>query len=289
MAPRAPPVNIESGFFYFKCPQTQEDLETFWARLRAYKKASFEAPIHPGHVLAVTKYMGSYHGHPSPGTRQLPRLVRQCTGYNVTMPLLVLQARIQGGDAKWSQVWKGFMTSQNFPDVAPVPVIIKLFQESYLGFVPTLEDLWGNLDYAEWLPGARLAANEAWAYDRMRALQGKFFTLWAMCYSSIDSIDAFTGCSVPWSYGFCKVFAISSAEAGSHIAAVPTSEWRSDVWTCYGGDRAPPHPRRPQVNLDKTKADAVATALHDMHGRGVVHNDIKRDNLIIHHNPSNQD
>ncbi|KAF8519272.1 hypothetical protein JB92DRAFT_2899141 [Gautieria morchelliformis] len=44
MAPRAPPVNIESGFFYFKCPRTQEDLETFWARLCAYKKASLKLP-----------------------------------------------------------------------------------------------------------------------------------------------------------------------------------------------------------------------------------------------------
>ncbi|KAF8530734.1 hypothetical protein JB92DRAFT_3106183 [Gautieria morchelliformis] len=176
MAPREPPVYIENGFFNFKCPQTQEDLETFWARLRAYKEASFEAPLRPGHVLTVTNYMGSYHGDPFPGTRELPPLIRQCTGYNVTMPLLVLKAPIQDRDIKWSQVWRGVMTSQDFPDVPPVPVVIKLFQESYLGFVPIIKDLWRHLDYAEWLPGARLAANEAWAYDRMRALQGKFFT-----------------------------------------------------------------------------------------------------------------
>jgi hypothetical protein len=177
MPPRAPPVNIESGFFYFDCPRTSEDVETLWDRLCAYKEASTKAPLHPGHVLPVTNYMSSYHGHPSSGTREPPPLIRQCTGYTVSMPLLVVQAPIQVGDCKWSQVWRGIMTSQDLPDLPPAPVVIKLFQESHLSNGPDIDDLWGDLDYAEWLPGARLAANEAWAYDRMRALQGKFFTI----------------------------------------------------------------------------------------------------------------
>jgi hypothetical protein len=68
------------------------------------------------------------------------------------------------------------MTSQDLPDLPPAPVVIKLFQESHLSDAPNIDDFWGHFDSAGWLPGARLAANEAWAYDRMRALQGKFFT-----------------------------------------------------------------------------------------------------------------
>jgi hypothetical protein len=57
-------------------------------------------------------------------------------------------------------------------------MVIKLFQEShFIDIEPTIEDFWGNFTYAEWFPGARLAANEAWAFDRMRALQGEYFTI----------------------------------------------------------------------------------------------------------------
>ncbi|KAF8484077.1 hypothetical protein JB92DRAFT_3031708 [Gautieria morchelliformis] len=175
------------------------------------------------------------------------------------MPLLVLQAPIQGGDGKWSQVWRGVMTSQDFPDVSPVPVIIKLFQESYLGLGPEIGDLWGDLDYAEWLPGARLAANEAWAYDRMRALQGR---------------------TVPWSYGFCKCLLPNGEATFGHVMEViegPTASTTTPD----------------ELGLDEVGifnlGDAVATALHEMHECGVLHNDIKGDNVIIHHNPSNQD
>jgi hypothetical protein len=101
------------------------------------------------------------------------------------------------------------MTSQDLPDLPPAPVVIKLFQESYLSYGPNIDDFWRDLDYAEWIPGARLAANEAWAYDRMRSLQGKFFTIQVTA-----RVDAMTGCAgrtVPWSYGFCKVFAVPSS------------------------------------------------------------------------------
>jgi hypothetical protein len=172
-ASRAAPVNIESGFFYFDRPRTREDVENLRDRLHKYKEASIEAPLHPDLTLSVTNYMRSYHDHPSPRTRELPPLIRQWTGYTATMPLLVLQAPIQVGDRKWSQVWRGIMTSQDLPDAPPAPVIIKLFQESYLKALPSIADFWRTVDNADWLPGARLAANEAWAYDRMRTLQGR--------------------------------------------------------------------------------------------------------------------
>ncbi|KAF8530718.1 hypothetical protein JB92DRAFT_2857508, partial [Gautieria morchelliformis] len=257
-ASRLPPVNIESGFFYFKTPRTREDVEILRHRFHTYREASFEAPLYPGHVLAVTNYMRSYHGHPSSGTRELPPLIRQSTGYTVIMPTLVLQAPIQVGNGKWSQVWRGIMTSQEFPDVPPVPVVIKLFQENYLKIGPSIEDIWGDLDYAEWLPGARLAANEAWAYDRMRALQGR---------------------TVPWSYGFCKCVLPNGETTFGHVMEVIDGPTASTTTAN-------------ELGLDDVGvfnlADALATAVHEMHECGVAHRDIKGDNVIIHHNPSNQ-
>ncbi|KAF8519260.1 hypothetical protein JB92DRAFT_2899137, partial [Gautieria morchelliformis] len=91
---------------------------------------------------------------------------------------------------------------------------------------------------------------------------------------------ALQGCSVPWSYGFCKCLLPNGEATFGYIMEViegPTASMAtpSELGLDEGG----------VLNL----ADAVATALHDMHGCGVVHNDIKGDNLIIHHNPSNQD
>ncbi|KAF8510309.1 hypothetical protein JB92DRAFT_2940891, partial [Gautieria morchelliformis] len=269
-ASRVPPVNIESGFFYFKPPRTREDVEILQHRFHTYREASFEAPLHPGHVLAVTNYMRSYHGHPSSGTRELPPLIRQSTGHTVIMPILVLEAPIQVGNGKWSQVWRGIMTSQEFPDVAPVPVVIKLFQESYLKIEPSIEDIWGDLRDADWIPGARLAANEAWAYNRMRALQGKFVTLRATCCNSRI---------VPWSYGFCKCVLPNGETTFGHVMEVIDGPTASTT-TADG------------LGLDDVGvfnlADALATAVHEMHECGVAHRDIKEDNVIIHHNPSNQ-
>jgi hypothetical protein len=65
---------------------------------------------------------------------------------------------------------EGYYEFSGFIRPATRTVVIKLFQESHLRDGPSIEDIWGEVDYAEWLPGARLAANEAWAYDRTRAL-----------------------------------------------------------------------------------------------------------------------
>jgi serine/threonine protein kinase len=311
MPGRSPPVNIESGFFYFKRPRTQEDLETFWDRLCAYKEASFEVPLHPGHTLSVTNYIRSYHGHPSSGTRELPPLIRQWTGHTATMPLLVLQAPIQVGDCKWSQVWKGTMTSQDLPNLPPAPVIIKLFQESYLSYGLNIGDLWGDLEYAEWIPGARLAANEAWAYDRLRSLQGEFFTI--QVTARVDAMTGFAGRTVPWSYGFCKVFIVPSSCAThkSSQCVLPNGEPTfGHIMEVIDGSTASTT-TADELGLDEvgvfnlvqrfcllhllctdgftSEADALATAVHQMNECGVAHSDIKADNVIIHHNPSNQD
>jgi hypothetical protein len=209
MVLEAPPVNIESGFFYFKCPQTNEDVQRFRDKLRAYKYASLGAPLQPGHVLVVTNYMRSYHDPLSPGTRELPPLIRESTGHVMTMPQILLETPIRVGEELWSQVWRGTMTSADLPDVPPAPVVIKLFQESHFeDIMPIIKDFWGNFEYADWVPGARLAANEAWAFDRMRALQGGYFTIAVLVIFKVG----FTGRGVPWSYGFCKVWFIFSSE-----------------------------------------------------------------------------
>ena len=168
-----PSVNIESGFFYDKFPQNMADMNVFTDKLDAYKGASFDSPLQSNQALVVTNYIRSYHDLPSPGTRELPPLIQQGTGHFFTMPQLVLKTPLQVGNKRYSQVWTGIMTSKDLPHVPPAPVAIKLFQESLSIGVPCLDDFLGDFYYAQWIPGARLAANEAYAYDRMRAIQGK--------------------------------------------------------------------------------------------------------------------
>ena len=180
-----PAVNIESGFFYYKLPQNMADIDVFSDRLDAYKRASFDSPLQSNHALIVTNYIRSYHDPPSPGTRELPPLIQQGTGHFFTMPQLVLKTPLQVGKKKWSQVWTGIMTSKDLPHVPPAPVAIKLFQESFFPGVPYLGAFLGRLQYAEWFPGARLAANEAYAYDRMRAIQGTVISSTISCYALV--------------------------------------------------------------------------------------------------------
>ncbi|KAF8504255.1 hypothetical protein JB92DRAFT_2967740, partial [Gautieria morchelliformis] len=253
-----PPVNIESGFFYFKCPQTNEDVQSFRDRLRAYKYASLKAPLQPGHVLVVTNYMRSYHDPPSPRTRELPPLIRKGTGHVMTMPELLLETPIRVGEELWSQVWKGTMTSGDLPDMPPAPVAVKLFQESFFTNVPTIYDFWGGLDYVEWIPGARLAAHEAWAYERMRALQGR---------------------GVPWSYGFCK-------------CVLPNGEWMFGHVMEFVDGPTLDMKTADELGLDDAGifnlADSLCLTIYEMHECGIIHKDIKEDNVIILFDPSNQ-
>ena len=58
------------------------------------------------------------------------------------------------------------------PCAPQAPIVIKLLQESLFWTLPCSVDFLDNCQYAEWLPGAQLAANEAYAYDCMRTLQG---------------------------------------------------------------------------------------------------------------------
>ena len=208
-----PDVNIESGFFYCKHPQNMADMDDFSDRLYAHKKASFDTPLQSNHALVVTNYIRSYHDSPSPGTRELPSLIQQGTGHFFTMPRLVLKTPLQVGNKKWSQVWTGIMTSKDLPHVPPAPVVIKLFQESLFPREPYLNAFVGDFQYAEWFPGARLAANEAYAYDRMRAIQGGVISSTISRYALLQmmkgSFSVYVGRSVAWSYGFCKVFLIS--------------------------------------------------------------------------------
>ncbi|KAF8511593.1 hypothetical protein JB92DRAFT_2933600 [Gautieria morchelliformis] len=250
-----PPVNIESGFFYFSCPRSRQEVDVLSERLLAYKHASSEAPLLPGQVLAVTNYMVSYHDPPSPGTRELPLLIRKGTAHFMTIPQLVLQAPIHVGYGKWSQVWKGIMTSKDFPDVPPVPVVVKLFQESYLCLGPRIRDFWGDCQNAGWLPGARMAANEAWAYDRMRAFQG--------------IANKSPQCVLPT--GETTFGHVMELIDGPTTCAVTADE----------------------LGLNETGifnfGDALAMAIHKMHQCGVGHGDLKGDNVIIYFNSSNQE
>jgi hypothetical protein len=157
------------------------------------------------------------------------------------MPLLVLQAPIHVGDRKWSQVWRGTLTSQDLPDVPPAPAVIKLFQASYLKDRPNTNDFWGDLDYAEWFPGARLAANEAWAYDCMRSLQGNFFTIQVIRYSTVtDSMASFAQAAPSLGHMGSARYLLSHRLGQAHKSpqcVLPNGT--DDVCTCYGRDRWP--------------------------------------------------
>ncbi|KAF8511596.1 hypothetical protein JB92DRAFT_3144022 [Gautieria morchelliformis] len=91
--------------------------------------------------------MLSYRDPPLPGTREPPLLIQKNF---MTIPQLVLQASIHIGEGKWTQVWKGIMTSKDFLDTPAAPVVVKLFQESWTPY----RRFWGDFDNADWFPGA---------------------------------------------------------------------------------------------------------------------------------------
>ncbi|KAF8497702.1 hypothetical protein JB92DRAFT_3146626 [Gautieria morchelliformis] len=175
------------------------------------------------------------------------------------MPELLLETPIRVGEELCSQVWKGTMTSGDLPDMPPAPVAVKLFQESFFTNIkPTVYDFWGDVDYVEWVPGARLAAREAWAYERMRPLQGR---------------------GVPWSYGFCKCVLPNGERMFGHVMEFvdgPTVDMKT----------------ADELGLDDTGifnlADSLLMTMYEMHECGIIHADVKEDNVIILFDPSNQ-
>ena len=193
-----PPVNIESGFFYYKLPQNMAGMDVFRDKLSAYKRASFYSPLQSNYALVVTNYIRSYHDQPSPGTRELPSLIQQgtCLSWCWKHPC---RSATRGGLRFGQALW----LSRIYLNLS----LIKLFQESLFPGEPYLGAFLGDIQYAEWFPGARLAANEAYAYDRMRAIQGRMISSTILCIKW--SFSLYVGRSVPWSYGFCKVFLIS--------------------------------------------------------------------------------
>ncbi|KAF8510311.1 hypothetical protein JB92DRAFT_443581 [Gautieria morchelliformis] len=91
---------------------------------------------------------------------------------------------------------------------------------------------------------------------------------------------ALQGRIVPWSYGFCKCVLPNGETTFGHVMEVIDGPTASTT-TADG------------LGLDDVGvfnlADPLATAVHEMHECGVAHRDIKEDNVIIHHNPSNRD
>ena len=167
-----PPVNIDSGFFYFTHPQNRKELEIYSKKLYAYKRALYNTFLNSNDVFVVTNYMAFYHNEPSPRSCELSPLIHQVPTY--CAPKFVLKSPMQDGEGMLSQVWRGIMTSEDCPDLPPTPVVIKLYQESLFKYQPCIGDFWG---YLEWFPRAQMAANEAWAYDCMRIIQGNISNL----------------------------------------------------------------------------------------------------------------
>jgi hypothetical protein len=54
----------------------------------------YDARLHSDHVLAVIKYMSPYHDQSSPGSHELPPLIRQAPKHSAP--------QLAGGEREWS-------------------------------------------------------------------------------------------------------------------------------------------------------------------------------------------
>jgi len=145
-----------------------------------------------------------------------------------------------------SQTYRSRVTQQNRESIN---VIVKLFQQSLLPY-PSLENIVDELSKGDWISATELAEREAWAYDKMAALQGT---------------------TIPHSYGF-YVFRIPSGE-----------EVIGHVMEEIGGFETTVYLEKNVHNSDAVwaLADATAWALHAIHCEGVVHYDMRHRNMHI--------
>jgi hypothetical protein len=171
-----PPVDTEGGFFRFNRPHNKQEVETFRLQLSDYALNAYYTPMLPSHTLVATDVLMSHHDqnvqHLSAGAREVPPILRLGAFKRLDAIELVLENALQVGNRKWSQVWKAKLRHTEAPHMAPAPVVVKIFEESYFKYLPGFSDLCGDPNYAEWFPGAHLSGREAWAFDRMKALQG---------------------------------------------------------------------------------------------------------------------
>ncbi|KAH9941523.1 hypothetical protein B0H21DRAFT_544120 [Amylocystis lapponica] len=162
-----------------------------------------------------------------------------------------LTRRLYGGGYVWSQIWLAAMFLPGLPQLGSATVVVKLFQESRYEWAQDEleEDIHPDLaavSYAD-----QLARTEAWAYDRMRELQGRV---------------------IPWSYGSFK-FRLPNGE----ISFAQVMEYiDGPLVSTFSSIASPPY-----AGLE-TMLDRVAQSLWEIHRCGVVHGDGRLQNMIVH-------
>jgi len=140
--------------------------------------SAHQAPMLPSQYLVVTdRHVRQSIQVPIEGRRKFPQILPVSASTPIKALQLVLENPLQVGEQKWSQVWKGTISSRAAPEIEPAPVAIKIFQQSFFKYLPCMRDFMGDPDRVAWFSGANLAGNEAWAFDRMQRLQGTFYFL----------------------------------------------------------------------------------------------------------------
>ncbi|KAF8578332.1 hypothetical protein K439DRAFT_1663795 [Ramaria rubella] len=227
-----PPVDTTAGFFQFIPPKTMDELQAFCETIIAFRSAALEDPIHPPHSLLIKNSRDYEHIIQTPFKRQVPHAMLNS--------LLGRPQDLRVGFGHNSQVWKGLISSVK---------VCTSGGPALADFVP----IEGYAHIPDWRPGAYTAGREAWAFDRMKDLQGR---------------------SVPWSYGFYKFRLPNGESAFGHIMELVDGLLVTS-----------PQAKASSLALDHTAiwnlADELGRALHDIHSCGVVHSDVEPQNVLL--------
>jgi hypothetical protein len=164
----------------FRAPQNENAFNTFFASLKHWRQASLDMPIHfPSALRSLRECrnpeppVGS--GPSLPETCRIPsiflpdarpRLFRE--SYPLADATLTITEPLLTGLGRLSQTYCGHINHKGYE---PVDVIVKLFQQSLFQY-PCLGDFLDTLSQNDWISATDLAQREAWAYNKMTALQG---------------------------------------------------------------------------------------------------------------------
>jgi hypothetical protein len=176
----------------FRAPQNENAFNTLFTSLKRSRQASLEMPFHYPSALRLLHECRN----PEPPAGSGPLLPETCRISSIFLPdarprlfqeshlltdaTLTITEPLLTGLNRLSQTYCGCINRRGYE---PVDVIVKLFQQSFFQY-PCLEDFLNTLSLSDWISATDLAQREAWAYDKMTALQGT---------------------TIPYSYGFYLV------------------------------------------------------------------------------------
>ncbi|GBE84115.1 hypothetical protein SCP_0600930 [Sparassis crispa] len=182
--------------------------------------------------------------------RPIPALVQHEAFLREGKISLAMVHPLQIGTRKWSQVWRGSMKMSSADDVLQAaPVVIKIFQQSLFPDPFEYHSEAGGIDCGGWLTGAQQARWEAWAFSRMKLLQGR---------------------RIPWSYGIFQIILPHGELAFVHV--IEFVEGSSGKELRFGDATATDF---------WALAEVLASDFYNMTQCGVLHDDIMLSNLIV--------